>query len=121
MAKNLLLSQQWYDSLAHLVAHTGDEQFHPLLVSILKMITPFEHTAIFAYPDGARPRHLYNNLPEDEIKPSLDRYLQGAYLLDPLYSACQTHMEEGYFRLRQLAPDEFYKPSTTETTTRRRT
>jgi len=109
MAKNLLLTQQWYDLLGHLVAHKGDVQFHPLLISILKKITPFEHTVIIAYPDKARPHHVYNDLPGEQVKPSLDTYFAGAYLLDPLYNACQTHLQEGYYRLRQLAPDEFYK------------
>ena len=109
MAKNLLLSQQWYDLLGHLVTHKGDEQFHPLLISILRHITPFEHTVIIAYPDKARPHHVYNDLPGEQLKPSLDTYFAGAYLLDPLYNACQTHLQEGYYRLRQLAPDEFYK------------
>ncbi len=109
MAKNLLLSQQWYDLLGHLIDHKGDEQFHPLLISVLKKITPFEHTAIIAYPDETRPIHLYNDLPGEQVKLSLDTYFAGAYLLDPLYNACQTHLEEGYYRLRQLAPDEFYQ------------
>jgi len=109
VAKNLLLTRQWYESLAHLGAHIGDDKFHPLLISILKRITPFEHTAIIAYPDGARPIHVYNDLPEEQLAPSLDLYIKGAYLLDPLYNACQNHLKEGYYRLRQLAPDEFYK------------
>ena len=29
--------------------------------------------------------------------------------MDPFYNACQAHLEEGCYRLRQLAPDEFYK------------
>jgi DNA-binding CsgD family transcriptional regulator len=107
--KNLLLTRQWYESLAHLGVHIGDERFHSLLIAILKQITPFEHTVIIAYPDAARPIHVYNDLPEEQIKPSLELYFNGAYLLDPLYNACQNHLEEGYYRLRQLAPDEFYK------------
>ena len=109
VVKNLIASRQWYESLAHLVVCSGQEEFHPLLISILKQITPFEHTVILAYPDSARPIHVYNDLPEEQIAPSLDTYFNGAYLLDPLYSACQNHLEEGYYRLRQLAPDEFYK------------
>ena len=92
VAKNRLLTRQWYDSLAHLVAHTGDDKFHLLLISILKQITPFEHTVIIAYPDGARPIHVYNDLPEEQIKPSLETYFNGAYLLDPLYDACQSNV-----------------------------
>jgi DNA-binding CsgD family transcriptional regulator len=75
----------------------------------LKKVTPFEHTVIIAYPDKARPLHVHNDLPGEQIKPSLDTYFAGAYLLDPLYNACQTHLQEGYYRLRQLAPDEFYE------------
>jgi len=62
-----------------------------------------------AYQDGARPTHIYNDLPEEQVTLSLDGYFNGAYLLDPFYNACQSHLEEGYYRLRQLAPDEFYK------------
>lgn len=109
VAKNLLASRQWYESLAHLVTNSGQEEFHPQLIAILKQITPFEHTVILAYPDGARPVHVYNDLPEEQIAPSLETYFNGAYLLDPLYNACQNHLEEGHYRLRQLAPDEFYK------------
>lgn len=89
--------------------HIGDDLFHPLLVAALEKITPFQHTAIIGYPDNSRPTHIYNDLPAEQIAPSLERYFKGAYLLDPLYNACQAHLEEGCYRLRQLAPDEFYE------------
>mgnify|MGYP003672100023 CR=1 FL=1 len=108
LEKNHLTSSAWYDALARLLNHLGGEQFHPLLVSVLKQVAPFDHAVIIAYPDGKRPLHIYNDLPEKQIRSTLETYFNGAYLLDPFYSAAQNHIAEGYYRLRNLAPDEFY-------------
>ncbi len=108
MPKNHLLSSTWYDALGHLVHQVGGNQFHPLLISVLKQITPFEHAVIIAYPNGSRPLHVYNDLPTEQVSHSLDVYLDRAYLLDPFYMACQEDVREGFYRLRTLAPDQFY-------------
>lgn len=108
MSKHHLLTQTWYDALGHLARQVGSDQFHPCLIAVLKQIAPFDHAVIIAYPAGNRPVHLFNDLPEKQLGPSLEVYLNGAYLLDPFYLACQQGMAEGYYRLRALAPDEFY-------------
>lgn len=109
MTKNILASKPWYDALALLVKYLGEERFEPLLLQQLGRLTPLEHTVIIGYPSEGRPFHICNNLPSHQLKPTLETYLGGAYLLDPFYSACHEPLEDGCYRLRQLAPDAFYE------------
>ena len=99
----------WYDALARLHRHITLDDFDELLVSALNMFTKHEHTVITAYPDGGQPYLCFDDLPSHQVEPTIDRYLKGAYLLDPFYMACQgSKRSTGVWKLRQLAPDQFY-------------
>jgi len=109
LTKNILNSKPWYDALALLVKYIGEERFETLLLQQLGGLTPLEHAVVIGYPAQGRPFHICNNLPEQQLKPTLETYLGGAYLLDPFYSACHEPLDDGSYRLRQLAPDAFYE------------
>ncbi|MGI9284051.1 MAG: helix-turn-helix transcriptional regulator [Pseudomonadales bacterium] len=79
-----------------------------MLASTLKLISPYENVVIIAYPTAGRPFHIYNDLPDEQITPTLERYFDGAYLLDPFYEASHKKIDSGVYRLRNLAPDKFY-------------
>ena len=104
-----LSSRAWYEALARLHRHVGDEDFNQLLATTVQTITPYEHAVIIGYPQGERPFHCYDDLPSEQLDATLKRYFQGAYLLDPFFTACHgDEPKRGVFKLRQLAPDEFY-------------
>lgn len=109
MSKEILTSARWYEHLALLSKHCGEDDFCEMLASTIKLISPFESFVIFAYPAGGRPFHIYNDLPSDQIATTLERYIDGAYLLDPFYEACNKKLGSGIYRLRTLAPDQFYE------------
>ncbi|MGI9294771.1 MAG: helix-turn-helix transcriptional regulator [Pseudomonadales bacterium] len=108
MAKEILTSVRWYENLALLSQHCGEDDFCRMLVSTLKLISPYEHVVISAYPAAGRAFHIYNDLPSEQIAPTVERYFDGAYLLDPFYEACNKKIGSGLYRLRSLAPDKFY-------------
>lgn len=104
-----LSTRGWYEALGRLQRHAGEDDFNQLLVASLQTVTPYEHAVIIGYPKGDRPFHCYDDLPSDQIETTLQRYFQGAYLLDPFFTACHgPDNRRGVFKLRQLAPDEFY-------------
>lgn len=109
MAKDILTTARWFESLALLSRHSGKDDFCRMLASTVKLISPFENVVVIAYPVGGRPFHIYNDLPDEQITPTLERYFDGAYLLDPFYEACNSKIGSGVYRLRSLAPDKFYE------------
>ena len=68
----------------------------------------FEHAVIFGYPVNQRPVFLHDGFSNARKKSSIAPYLNGTYLVDPFYHACVDAVEPGLYRMRDLAPDEFY-------------
>ena len=109
LSEDLLSSAPWYQALARLHGSVGTAEFQPLLVAALKQITDHEHAVIIAYPRDRAPYPCFDDLPREQQEPTLLRYFRGAYLLDPFYEACAgSEPLRGVYKLRQLAPDEFY-------------
>ncbi len=102
-------SSEWYHLLARLVRHSADPKCPHLLAKACQLASGYNSTLITAYPRNRRPVHIYNNLPADQISQTLTPYFDGAYLLDPFYALSQNEAPNGIYRLRDLAPDEFYQ------------
>ncbi|MEH6576988.1 MAG: helix-turn-helix transcriptional regulator [Amphritea sp.] len=108
MDRSLLASSTWYATIESLCVHMHDDQFPELLVKALAQISVLNHGIILAYPKQGRPLHIYNNLPESLVLKNLDSYMTGAYLIDPFYDFCSKSQAPGFYRLRDVAPDDFF-------------
>ena len=98
----------WQHGTADIMASLGSRELPHVLDRSLRRLVPFDLTVIFAYPDGAHPVFLHNGLHGHEFGPALENYLNGAYLLDPFYTACAQRVPPGLYRMRDFAPDEFF-------------
>jgi len=100
--------QGWNYWVSVLMDNLETSDLPHLLCQALKSVVDFEHSAIFAYPEGRRPVFLHDGF-SAEIKRSLvTPYLNGTYLVDPFFAAVQARIEPGLYRMQDLAPDEFY-------------
>jgi DNA-binding CsgD family transcriptional regulator len=100
--------------LAVLIPMVGTPKFPAELIKTLGMLVPVEDATILVYPRGDLPVLEYFRVNERTGRTTLDRYLQGAFLLDPFYLAAQQEKRFGVFRLRDLSPtgfkdSEYYK------------
>jgi DNA-binding CsgD family transcriptional regulator len=92
--------------LAALLTRVGSEGFPAGLVSLCRTLVPLEDASIILYPAGGLPLVEYREVPGETGANTLDRFVQGMFLLDPYYSAGRRG-DSGLFRLRELAPTGF--------------
>jgi len=97
----------WIASVSDCIDSTGDEVFPDRLVEALKSITDFDYCVCFAYHQNERPICLYHTYSDEERVIFVDDYLKGPYLLDPFSQACGRKVDNGLYRLRDIAPDRF--------------
>jgi DNA-binding CsgD family transcriptional regulator len=75
----------------------------------LRQLVDIDLTICFAYPNETRPRLLHNGLRRHTPGKTLQNYLDGAYLLDPFYTASASRAASGLHRMREFAPDNFFE------------
>ena len=109
-ASSGLLAQlmDWQRDIADIIASLGSPAMPGILDRSLSRLVPFDMTVAFAYPDANRPVLLHDGLAEQGTSQALENYLNGAYLLDPFYTACAQRVVPGLYRMRELAPDNFF-------------
>lgn len=92
--------------VANLMPHVKTDLFIPMLVDMFKELVPTNNIMVITYPSKSLPRIEYNDLPAHRVS-IVDRYVKGAFLLDPYYLAASKQAKVGFFHLSALSPDGF--------------
>lgn len=92
--------------IASLLPHVKTDLFIPMLVEMFKELVPTNNIMVVAYPSKTLPRIEYNDLPAHRVS-IVDKYVKGAFLLDPYYLAASKQEKVGFFHLRSLTKDGF--------------
>lgn len=94
-------------ALARAVLAIGSSEFVTAALDYLRSVAPF-FGAFLVIVDGKRPPlHVYDNVRAEKRVEVIDRYLDGAYLLDPFYALCLERPGNALVRLRDIMPDRF--------------
>ncbi|MEO5325657.1 helix-turn-helix transcriptional regulator [Mesorhizobium sp. CC13] len=99
-----------FGDLAAVVAATREasgDRFGEALVAWLSRHVSFDHCVVFGYRGAARPPMLFETFSPSESHVFVALYQEGPYLLDPFHHAA-VERKEGFWRMRELAPDRFY-------------
>ncbi|RWE59200.1 LuxR C-terminal-related transcriptional regulator [Mesorhizobium sp.] len=99
-----------YNQLAALIAatrETSGELFGKAMVTWLRRHVSFDHCVVFGYRGASRPPLLFETFSPAESHVFVALYQEGPYLLDPFHHAA-VERKEGFWRMRELAPDRFY-------------
>src|SRR5690625_1429452 len=99
----------WRECLPRLVGMIGEPDLFPALDASLRKIVSFDLSCIFAYSFQARPALVHDGLKSVSPPIVMSRYLNGTYLLDAVYNACRLEIQPGLYRLKELAPDNFFR------------
>lgn len=99
----------WYRDICDIVPFVGTEHLPEHLIKGLNRLVPFELAAIFIYRGRSRPLVVYDNFEPIRAKKGIKAYIEGTYVLNPFYQAFRNGLEPGVYRLRDLAPDGFFK------------
>ena len=92
--------------IASMMPYVGSDCFIPRLVAMFKELVVTDNTMVITYPKKNLPEIVYNDLPEDRVS-IVDKYVKGAFLLDPYYLAATKQSKVGFFHLSTISPDEF--------------
>ncbi len=96
------------ENVATLVRALGGRSIGNALDTFVQRIAPFDMSSIFAFHPGARPVVVHDGYSGEVRRDALAAYVQGGYLLDPFYVACVEGIEDGRWRMAQLAPDDYF-------------
>jgi DNA-binding CsgD family transcriptional regulator len=94
------------DGLADTLPAVGESRFSTALVALLRRLVPIDDATVVLYPARGLPLIEYSEVPETTGASTLDRFVQGMFLLDPYYTAGHGG-RFGLFRLSELAPTGF--------------
>jgi DNA-binding CsgD family transcriptional regulator len=98
---------QYSQHLAGLIPAVGTADFPQLLADMLIQLVPCDDATIVLYPGTDLPVIEFFQIPQDGGTSTLDRFVKGAFLLDPYYLAATREDRTGVFRLRDLSPSGF--------------
>lgn len=99
--------REFSNQLATIMPEIGSERLPSLLVLMLKSLVPFDNAVILHYRRDEQPLLLYNDIPPLALKKQIDKFVNGAFLLDPFYRAAIDDHASGLHRLSDLAPIGF--------------
>ena len=85
----------------------GEAGFAAALGDGIRELFEADDVSLIRYPDAGPPVIEYTLPPKRRGKTTLDRYVNGPFLLDPFYRAAQIEARFGVFRLSALAPRGF--------------
>lgn len=101
--------EAWHAHSPELIASVETAAFAERLDEALQALAPFDQSCIFVYPAGGSPALLHDNLHGIPEPGAMQRYVNGTYLLDPVYTACAHGRPAGLYRMAELAPDAFFE------------
>lgn len=106
---NVVENSQWNQLVADVVSALGTPLYMERLIDALRFRVEFNNVVMFGYRGDSRPIDLYDDFSTAKRRIFVSRYQEGPYLLDPFFLGCANNVEDGLYRLKQLAADRFYQ------------
>jgi DNA-binding CsgD family transcriptional regulator len=100
-------SAEWFAAVAGIIGSTSGKAVASSMTDAIGSIVDHEGTALIAFHKDARPDVLHHTLEPAGRRHYLDRYLDGPYLLDPLYELALKSRKPMLVRFRDELPDRF--------------
>lgn len=100
-------SAAWHAALARIIRGNTAEDAAAALADTVGLAVEHEGTCLLAFHRDAGPEVLHHTLEPAGARHYLDRYLEGPYLLDPLYQLAIQDLKPTLCRFRETQPDRF--------------
>lgn len=113
-ASQIKVMGNWHVTLAEAISELGNPGFEMALVRALRQVIEFDYSVMWAYHAEKKPFDLFDTFDGEKKDVLVTQYLEGPYLLDPFYQACQREIEPGLYRINsllsvQLGHSEYFK------------
>lgn len=95
------------DLVASCLPVLRSDSFVKELIMGLRALVPIDDASVLYYARGDLPQLVYRETPQSRSGSTMERFLAGAFLLDPFYQAAAEHRRFGLFPLKELAPECF--------------
>jgi DNA-binding CsgD family transcriptional regulator len=105
----------WDDQLANIIDYVDSDELPGQLVTGLSTLVSFAMATVFIMRGKSRPICIYENFPESVNKIGIENFVGGTYVLNPVYRAHLNGIKQGVYRIRDLAPDDYFSSGFTET------
>jgi DNA-binding CsgD family transcriptional regulator len=102
-----LNSSDWNTAVAAIISATDDQSAAGALIDAIGSIVDHEGTCLIAFHRDASPEVLHHTIEPAGAQHYIDRYLEGPYLLDPLYQLALRENKPTLCRFRDELPDRF--------------
>ncbi len=99
-------SESWHKDLARLIDHTRMRNFPEVLNDTLAHLVSFNTSLVATYKYSYKPIVILSTHSQ-QLHPTLSRYINELYMLDPLFNAIDKGLGAGVHRLREICPDSF--------------
>lgn len=94
-------------ALAGAINALGTREFLTRLLDWMRVSVPFRGCLITLLNGRRSPLHIFDNVRVERRAEVVDRYLDGAYVLDPFFTLYLNEKPCGVYRLQDVAPDLF--------------
>ena len=101
-------SPEWHEAIGRLLRARQHDEIADRLIAAIETVVDHEGTCLLAFPRDRRPEVLHHTLEPEGRKHYVDRYLEGPYLLDPLYQLALDDECPSLCRFRERTPDRFH-------------
>ncbi|WP_428035597.1 helix-turn-helix transcriptional regulator [Amphritea sp.] len=101
--------KELFDLSAQAVDSLGCDELPIVLSRICEYISAYDTMMVYAFVKDEVPQPLFNNFKIKEINNCWVPYFEGAYLLDPFYELSKQKVDDGFYHLRDIAPDDFFE------------
>jgi DNA-binding CsgD family transcriptional regulator len=105
----------WDNHLARMIDQVDNDELPDHLIVGLNSLISFSMATMFILRGQSRPICIFENFPESVNKIGIENFVGGTYVLNPVYRAHLNGIKQGVYRLRDLAPDDYFSSGFTET------
>lgn len=97
----------WNQQVAELIGGIDSPDFFKLLDELSKSVAAVDSMVVMAFLRDNAPMFLYHDLDQSQVLTVIKKYVQGAYLLSPLFTAHEKNLS-GFFQLSEIAPQGYF-------------
>jgi len=114
MTPNADKALSWDNHLVQMIDHIDSDELPGALIAGLSALIPFSMATIFILRGQSRPICIFENFPSLVGRTGIDNYIGGTYIINPVYRAHLNGIQQGVYRIRDLAPDDYFSSEISE-------
>jgi len=102
--------QKWNEDVSTAIAALNTTEFPTALISVLRNVLYADSMMVCLERRDKAPLLLCEyGVPSDKHDLTINRYLSKIYMLDPFYIAVENGLNEGFYHISDMAPDDFFE------------